>query len=179
MNLVHFTVQNYHIDSSSGKLVETGDFMLIKEEQNHPNSEPVSGTEVRQPYDNRWSKTMVGYGPEDNHFVVELTYNYNVNKYEQGNDYQGITIRSREAIARAKAAGWPIREENGLNVVEAPGGYKYFLVDEPQPADRDQTGGTRVAVPEARGNGWTRVAVSRREAAPDYVASHQCPYLLG
>ncbi|XP_046680472.1 glyoxalase domain-containing protein 4 isoform X1 [Homalodisca vitripennis] len=89
------------------------------------------------PYDNRWSKTMVGYGPEDNHFVVELTYNYNVNKYEQGNDYQGITIRSREAIARAKAAGWPIREENGLNVVEAPGGYKYFLVDEPQPTDRD------------------------------------------
>ncbi|XP_046680474.1 glyoxalase domain-containing protein 4 isoform X3 [Homalodisca vitripennis] len=90
-----------------------------------------------RPYDNRWSKTMVGYGPEDNHFVVELTYNYNVNKYEQGNDYQGITIRSREAIARAKAAGWPIREENGLNVVEAPGGYKYFLVDEPQPTDRD------------------------------------------
>uniref|UniRef100_A0A1B6IVL6 VOC domain-containing protein n=1 Tax=Homalodisca liturata TaxID=320908 RepID=A0A1B6IVL6_9HEMI len=89
------------------------------------------------PYDNRWSKTMVGYGPEDNHFVVELTYNYNVNKYEQGNDYQGITIRSREAIARAKAAGWPIREENGLNVVEAPGGYKYFLIDEPQPTDRD------------------------------------------
>jgi len=89
------------------------------------------------PYDNRWSKTMVGYGPEDTHFVVELTYNYNVHKYEQGNDFQGITIRSREAIERAKAAGWPIKEENGLHVVEAPGGYKYFLIDEPQPSNKD------------------------------------------
>ncbi|XP_054289683.1 glyoxalase domain-containing protein 4-like [Macrosteles quadrilineatus] len=89
------------------------------------------------PYDNRWSKTMVGYGPEDTHFVVELTYNYNVHKYEQGNDFQGITIRSREAIERAKAAGWPIKEENGVHVVEAPGGYKYFLLNEPQPTDKD------------------------------------------
>ena len=31
---------------------------------------------------------MVGYGEEDNHFVVELTYNYGVKKYERGNDYQ-------------------------------------------------------------------------------------------
>jgi len=89
------------------------------------------------PYDNRWSKTMVGYGPEDDHFVVELTYNYNVHEYKQGNDYQGITIRSREAIERAKAAGWPISRENGVDVVQAPGGYKFFLVDEPQPTDKD------------------------------------------
>lgn len=79
---------------------------------------------------------MVGYGPEDNHFVVELTYNYNVSKYEQGNDYQGITIRSSEAIQRAKKEGWPLKQENGLNVVEAPGGYKFYLIDEPQPSDK-------------------------------------------
>lgn len=30
------------------------------------------------PYNGKWSKTMVGYGPEANHFVVELTYNYEV-----------------------------------------------------------------------------------------------------
>lgn len=37
------------------------------------------------PYDNRWSKTMIGYGPESNHFVIELTYNYGVTNYELGN----------------------------------------------------------------------------------------------
>uniref|UniRef100_A0A1B6DLV4 VOC domain-containing protein n=1 Tax=Clastoptera arizonana TaxID=38151 RepID=A0A1B6DLV4_9HEMI len=89
------------------------------------------------PYDNRWSKTMVGYGPEDDHFVVELTYNYNVSKYEQGNDFQGITIRSSEAIQRAKKEGWPLKEENGFHVAEAPGGYKFYLINEPQPNNRD------------------------------------------
>lgn len=35
---------------------------------------------------------MIGYGSEDNHFVLELTYNYNVKKYANGNDYRVITI---------------------------------------------------------------------------------------
>ncbi|XP_037930589.1 glyoxalase domain-containing protein 4-like [Teleopsis dalmanni] len=36
------------------------------------------------PYDNRWSKTMIGYGPESSHFVFELTYNYGVTSYNIG-----------------------------------------------------------------------------------------------
>ena len=31
---------------------------------------------------------MVGYGPEDDHFVVELTYNYTVRDYKMGNDFK-------------------------------------------------------------------------------------------
>lgn len=42
------------------------------------------GTFLYRPYDNRWSKTMVGYGPESTHFVVELTYNYGVKSYDLG-----------------------------------------------------------------------------------------------
>lgn len=30
---------------------------------------------------------MVGFGPEDNHFVAELTYNYGVGEYKLGNDF--------------------------------------------------------------------------------------------
>ncbi|XP_043499597.1 glyoxalase domain-containing protein 4 isoform X1 [Polistes fuscatus] len=89
------------------------------------------------PYANRWSKTMIGYGPEDNHFVVELTYNYGISHYESGNDFRGITIRSKEAIDRAKSNGWPIQEENGKFVLQAPGGYKYYIINEPQPKDKD------------------------------------------
>ena len=79
---------------------------------------------------------MVGYGPEDSHFVVELTYNYGVKHYEIGNDFQGITIRSKEAIERAKTHNWPIKEENGIFILEAPGGYKYFILNETQPIDK-------------------------------------------
>lgn len=30
---------------------------------------------------------MVGYGAEDNHFVIELTYNYGIGSYKLGNDF--------------------------------------------------------------------------------------------
>lgn len=89
------------------------------------------------PYANRWSKTMVGYGPEDNHFAIELTYNYGVSHYDSGNDFHGITIRSKEAIDRAKSFGWPVEEKNGQFVLQAPGGYKYFIINEPQSKDKD------------------------------------------
>ena len=31
---------------------------------------------------------MIGYGAEDSHFVLELTYNYGIGSYELGNDFQ-------------------------------------------------------------------------------------------
>uniref|UniRef100_A0A6P7FX40 Glyoxalase domain-containing protein 4 n=1 Tax=Diabrotica virgifera virgifera TaxID=50390 RepID=A0A6P7FX40_DIAVI len=86
------------------------------------------------PYDGRWSKTMVGYGEEDNHFVIELTYNYGITNYKKGNDFEKITIKSNEALERAKEQNWPV--ENG-NILVAPGGYRFQIVDEPQPSDRD------------------------------------------
>ena len=30
---------------------------------------------------------MIGYGEEDNHFVIELTYNYGIKSYTMGNDF--------------------------------------------------------------------------------------------
>lgn len=36
------------------------------------------------PYENRWSKTMIGYGSEHTHFIMELTYNYGIKSYELG-----------------------------------------------------------------------------------------------
>lgn len=89
------------------------------------------------PYANRWSKTMVGYGPEDTHFVVELTYNYGITEYEMGNDFMGLTIQSSESLKRAAAMNWPIKEQAGVKYLEAPGGYRFYVIDKPQPADKD------------------------------------------
>ncbi|UYV78393.1 GLOD4 [Cordylochernes scorpioides] len=82
------------------------------------------------PYDGKWSKTMVGYGPEDSHFVMELTYNYGVGGYTLGNDLLGITIQNGEAIARAQKEGWEISDKN---VALAPGGYKFPLLEGTSP----------------------------------------------
>ncbi|XP_050732732.1 glyoxalase domain-containing protein 4-like isoform X1 [Eriocheir sinensis] len=89
------------------------------------------------PYDGKWSKTMIGYGPEDNHFVCELTYNYGVSQYEMGNDFLGMHIDSQEAVERAQKSGWPVKEEGNHSVLEAPGGYKFIISHKPQPADKD------------------------------------------
>lgn len=89
------------------------------------------------PYDNRWSKTMIGYGPEDTHFVIELTYNYGVDDYKLGNDFLGITLKSSKVLENAKSLGWPIEVEDNMSYVVAPGGYKFYVIDEPQPVDKD------------------------------------------
>ncbi|KFQ49822.1 Glyoxalase domain-containing protein 4, partial [Pelecanus crispus] len=85
------------------------------------------------PYDGKWSKTMVGYGPEDNHFVAELTYNYGIGEYRLGNDFLGITLVSSQAVSNAKKMGWPLQEvTTGIFEAEAPGGYKFYLEDKEQ-----------------------------------------------
>lgn len=86
------------------------------------------------PYANRWSKTMIGYGPEDNHFVVELTYNYPVKSYKLGNDFIGITIKDKRILENAKKHNWPVLSGN---ILEAPGGYKFFIVNENIQANED------------------------------------------
>lgn len=86
------------------------------------------------PYNGKWSKTMVGYGPEDDHFVVELTYNYGIDKYKLGNDFQGILVKSSETLARAKENGYELTEEpNGFKQLLAPDGYPFAVEDQPQP----------------------------------------------
>ncbi|TRY73215.1 hypothetical protein TCAL_01956 [Tigriopus californicus] len=80
------------------------------------------------PYDGQWSKTMVGYGPEDSHFVVELTYNYGIGSYKLGNDFQGITIKSSKAIKQAQEASYPLKDlGNGSFQIQAPDGYPFVI----------------------------------------------------
>ncbi|XP_066492036.1 glyoxalase domain-containing protein 4 [Tiliqua scincoides] len=86
------------------------------------------------PYDGKWSKTMVGYGPEDDHFVAELTYNYGVGNYRLGNDFLGMTVVSSQAVNNAKKMEWPLKEvSSGVYQAEAPGGYKFCLEDRESP----------------------------------------------
>lgn len=92
------------------------------------------------PYDGHWSKTMVGYGPEDTHFVFELTYNYGLREYDYKSDLLAITIKSKAAVKAIKAnrEAFTITKEdkNGLEV-EAPGGYPFVLLDEDVAAGAD------------------------------------------
>ncbi|XP_027900912.1 glyoxalase domain-containing protein 4 [Xiphophorus couchianus] len=87
------------------------------------------------PYDGKWSKTMVGFGPEDDHFVAELTYNYGVGEYRLGNDFLGLTLQSSQAVSNAKRLGWPLTQvEEAVYLIQAPGGYPFYILDKQQPS---------------------------------------------
>lgn len=84
------------------------------------------------PYDGHWSKTMVGYGPEDTHFVFELTYNYGLREYDFKSDLRAITIKSKAAVKACKAnrdIEITKEDKNGIEVL-APGGYPFIILDE-------------------------------------------------
>ena len=57
------------------------------------------------PCDGKWTKTMVGIGPEDDDFMAELIYNYGVEGYRLGNDILGLTLQSSQAVSNAKRLG--------------------------------------------------------------------------
>lgn len=87
------------------------------------------------PYDGKWSKSMVGYGPEDSHFVVELTYNYGIGNYKLGSDFKGLTVHSKQVLANAEKHSWPILKEGHNKYLESPGGYRFTIVEEESSGD--------------------------------------------
>lgn len=82
------------------------------------------------PYDDKWSKTMIGYGPEDDHFVLELTYNYSIGGYKLGNDLQYIKLALKEKLFDKLKASTELAEkekEGDSLALASPDGYKFVL----------------------------------------------------
>jgi len=86
------------------------------------------------PYDGLWSKTMIGYGPEDSHFVLELTYNYGIGFYKYTEDFRGMTINSKKAVAKVKHSDMKFQVKEGPGnvsqvLIHSPDGYPFYLND--------------------------------------------------
>ena len=89
--------------------------------------------------DQKYSLAFVGYGPESEHAVLELTYNYGVNTYDLGSAFGHVAIAvedAYEACAKIKAAGGNVTREAGpvkggttvIAFVTDPDGYKIELI---------------------------------------------------
>ncbi|XVE97568.1 hypothetical protein REPUB_Repub03eG0030700 [Reevesia pubescens] len=87
-----------------------------------------------------YSNAFLGYGPEDSHFVVELTYNYGVDKYDIGNGFGhfGIAVEDvAKTVDIVKAKGGKVTREPGpvkggntiIAFIEDPDGYKFELLE--------------------------------------------------
>ena len=64
----------------------------------------------------KYTLAFVGYGDEREHAVLELTYNYGVDRYELGDGFGHIAIAvsdAAEACDRIRAAGGQVTRDAG------------------------------------------------------------------
>lgn len=87
----------------------------------------------------RFTLAFVGYGPESEGTVLELTHNWDTNSYELGNAYGHIALAVPDAAASCQAirerGGKVVREagpmKHGTTIiafVEDPDGYRIELI---------------------------------------------------
>lgn len=88
----------------------------------------------------KYTNAFLGYGPEDSHFVIELTYNYGVDKYDIGTAFGhfGIAVDDiAKTVELIKAKGGKVTREPGpvkggstvIAFIEDPDGYKFELLE--------------------------------------------------
>ena len=89
--------------------------------------------------DGRFTLAFLGYGPESEGAVIELTHNWDTTSYELGNGYGHIALAVPDAAAACaaiKARGGKVVREAGpmkhgktiIAFVEDPDGYKIELI---------------------------------------------------
>lgn len=66
---------------------------------------------------------MVGYGPEKENFVFELTYNYGIKAYSKGDDFRYVVINDVDDGIWKRAVGstFQTQETSEGKVVISPG----------------------------------------------------------
>jgi lactoylglutathione lyase len=90
----------------------------------------------------RYTLAFVGYGDESENAVIELTYNYGVERYDPGTAFGHLAIGVPDIHATCgalRAAGAKITREPGpvkfgttvIAFVEDPDGYKIELIERP------------------------------------------------
>jgi lactoylglutathione lyase len=88
----------------------------------------------------KYTLAFVGYGDESQHAVLELTYNYGVDRYEIGTGFGHIAIAvpdAAAACAAVRAKGGTVTREAGpvkggttvIAFVQDPDGYKIELIE--------------------------------------------------
>ena len=88
----------------------------------------------------KYSLAFVGYGDESSNAVLELTYNYGVDKYELGNAFGHVAIAVDDAYKSCdaiRAKGGRVTRDAGpvkggttvIAFAEDPDGYKIELIE--------------------------------------------------
>src|SRR5690348_9193462 len=88
----------------------------------------------------KYTLAFVGYGDEDSNSVIELTYNYSVEKYDMGSAFGHLAVGVPDVAAtteKLRSYGAKVTREPGpvkfgttvIAFVEDPDGYKIELIE--------------------------------------------------
>jgi len=89
--------------------------------------------------DGKFTLAFVGYGPESDQAVIELTYNWDTHEYDLGNGFGHVALEvddTYQACDEIKKRGGKVTREAGpmkhgstvIAFVEDPDGYKIELI---------------------------------------------------
>ncbi|XP_071704802.1 probable lactoylglutathione lyase, chloroplastic isoform X2 [Rutidosis leptorrhynchoides] len=92
----------------------------------------------------KYANAFLGYGPETSNFVIELTYNYGVDKYDIGTGFGhlGIAVEDvSKAVDLIKSKGGKVTRKPGpvksgsqvIALVEDPDGYTFEFLEKKGP----------------------------------------------
>ncbi|XP_068322565.1 lactoylglutathione lyase GLX1-like [Pyrus communis] len=90
----------------------------------------------------KYSNAFLGFGPEESHFVVELTYNYGVSSYDIGTGFGHFAIATpdvQKLVEDVRAKGGTVTREPGpvkggksiIAFVKDPDGYMFEIIQRP------------------------------------------------
>lgn len=90
--------------------------------------------------DGKYTLAFVGYGEESANTVLELTYNYGVEKYDPGSAFGHLAVEvsdAAQACEQARTGGGKVTREAGpvkfgttvIAFVEDPDGYKIEFIE--------------------------------------------------
>ena len=123
--VLHWVIRVSSLEDTLGFATDVLGMKVLRHEEN---AEPCPLT-CNGVYDTPWSKTMVGYGAEDEHYALELTYNYGIYSYDAGQGLQRFVLHidgAAMALERARLRNLTV---SSGNVIHGPDGYKYELRD--------------------------------------------------
>ena len=90
--------------------------------------------------DGKYTLAFVGYGEESGNTVIELTYNYGVDKYDLGSAFGHLALEFTDIVKacdQVRAGGGKVTREPGpvkfgttmVGFVQAPDGYKNEFIE--------------------------------------------------
>jgi lactoylglutathione lyase len=125
MRLLHTMLRVNHLDESLRFYCEVLGMKLLRR-KDYPSG--------------RFTLAFVGYGPEDQQAVLELTHNWDTERYDLGNAYGHVALGVRgiqRVVDEVRAKGAKVVREPGpmkhggstIAFIEDPNGYKVELIE--------------------------------------------------